>query len=245
VQLRRALAIFAKAPIAGQVKTRLAPVLTPEGAASLYRCFLLDTVELAMKATERPAWAVDRRQTFIFYTPPEAWQVLRSGPHGLEEMIEQPIDLLPQGSGDLGSRMSDAFQDLFMRGYEAVVIIGGDLPTLPLSRLNAAFAALERRPGAEGPLWVVLGPSLDGGYYLIGLRAPQPALFEGIAWGTSRVLGQTVDRITRLGLKVECLEPWYDVDTVDDLDFLVAHLRLLMACGRSNLPRRTIDALLT
>jgi len=143
---------------------------------------------------------------------------------------------MPQSSGDLGSRMSKVFKDLFAWGYESAVIIGADSPTLPLSHLRAAFAALERNP-------VVLGPSLDGGYYLIGLRAPQPELFKGIAWSTNQVLSQTIERVNQLGLQVQCLEPWYDVDTVDALNFLVSHLRLLMASGRADLPRQTVDTL--
>jgi len=219
--LKRALAIFAKVPIAGQVKTRLAPALTWEGATALYRSFLLDTVDLAMR--------MGRCRAIIVYTPREASQVLR-------DIVKKPIELVPQSSGDLGSRMSDAFKDLFSWGYDSAVMIGADSPTLPLSRLRAAFAALERRP-------VVLGPSLDGGYYLIGLRAPQPELFEGIAWSTNQVLSQTTERINQLGLEVQCLEPWYDVDTVEDLNLLVSHLRLLMVCGRSDLPRQTVDTL--
>lgn len=123
-----------------------------------------------------------------------------------------------------------------MGGYESAVIIGADLPTLPLGYLRAAFTVLEHQP-------VALGPSQDGGYYLIGLRAPQPGLFEGIAWGTNQVLVQTMDRVNRLGLEARCLPPWYDVDTVDDLDFLVYHLSLLMASGVSDLPHLTVDAL--
>lgn len=219
--MKRALAVFTKVPIAGLAKTRLAPALTLEGAAALYRSFLLDTVALMTR--------VSRCEAIIAYTPREALQVLR-------DIVKKPIELMPQSSGDLGSRMHNVFKELFVRGYALAVMIGADLPTLPLSRLRAAFAALERKS-------VVLGPSLDGGYYLIGLRAPQPELFEGIAWSTDQVLGQTIDRISRLGLEVQCLEPWYDVDTVDDLDFLVSHLRLLMACGRSDLPSQTVDAL--
>lgn len=219
--LKRALALFVRAPTPGQVKTRLAPALTPEGAAALYRCFLLDTVALAMRGR---SW-----ETIIFYTPEEARQVLR-------DMVKEPLELVPQSRGDLGERMGQAFQELFARGHRLAVVIGGDLPTLPLGRLRAAFSALEQRP-------VVLGPSLDGGYYLIGLQAPQPELFEGVAWGTSKVLEQTVDRLNRLGLEVECLEPWYDVDTADDLHFLVSHLRLLMASGSRELPQHTVDCL--
>ena len=216
-----ALAIFAKAPVPGQVKTRLAPALTAEAAAAVYRCFLLDTLALA--------GGVRRWKTLLFYTPEEAGQVMRA-------MVKRPLELIPQGGGVLGERMHLAFQQLFSRGHRVAVIIGGDLPTLPLSRLQEAFSALERKP-------VVLGPSLDGGYYLIGLQAPQPELFEGMAWGSSRVLEQTVDRLTRLGLEAECLEPWYDVDSVEDLRFLVSHLKLLLACGSTDLPRHTVDCL--
>jgi rSAM/selenodomain-associated transferase 1 len=219
--MRRGLAILAKAPVAGQVKTRLAPMLGIQGAADMYRCFLLDTVELVMR--------LGGVEVLLLYDPPEASQALR-------EMIGESIELAPQSGGDLGSRMSNGFRDLFARGCESAIIIGADLPTLPLSHLTAAFSILDRKPA-------VLGPSLDGGYYLFGLRERQPQLFEGIAWSTNRVLGQTVDRINRLGLAVECLEPWYDVDTVEDLGFLTSHLRLLMACGQSGLPRHTVDLL--
>ena len=219
--LKRALGLFARAPIPGQVKTRLAPALTPEGTTALYRCFLLDTVGLAMMVR---SW-----ETIIFYTPAKARRVLR-------DMVKEPLELISQSRGDLGERMSQAFQELFARGHRLAVILGGDLPTLPLGRLRAAFSALEQRP-------VVLGPSLDGGYYLIGLQAPQPELFEGVAWGTPQVLEQTVDRLNRLGLEAECLEPWYDVDTADDLHFLVSHLRLLMASGSRELPQHTVDCL--
>jgi len=217
----QALAIFAKAPLPGQVKTRLAPALTAEEAAALYRCFLLDTLAMARRTR--------RWKTLLFYTPEEAGQVMRA-------IVERPIELIPQGGVDLGERMHRAFQQLFARGHRVAVIIGGDLPTLPLSRLREAFSALERKP-------VVLGPSLDGGYYLIGLQSPQPELFEGVAWGTSRVLKQAVDRLTLLGLEAECLEPWYDVDSVEDLQFLVSHLKLLLACGSTELPQHTVDCL--
>jgi rSAM/selenodomain-associated transferase 1 len=219
--MRRGLAILAKAPVAGQVKTRLAPTLGIQGAADMYRCFLLDTVELVMR--------LDGIEILLLYDPPEAAQALR-------EMIGESFELAPQSGGDLGSRMNNGFRDLFARGCESAIIIGTDLPTLPLSHLTAAFSILDRKA-------TVLGPSLDGGYYLFGLRELQPQLFEGIAWSTNRVLGQTVDRINRLGLAVECLEPWYDVDTVEDLGFLTSHLRLLMACGQSGLPRHTVDLL--
>jgi uncharacterized protein len=219
--LKRGLAILTKAPVAGQVKTRLAPALGPEGAADLYRCFLLDTLDLALH--------VGGVEVSILYDPPDMSRWLR-------EAAGESIDVAPQSLGDLGSRMNNGFRHLFARGCESAVIIGADLPTLPLVRLTASFVALEHKPA-------VLGPSMDGGYFLIGLRNLQPALFEGVAWGTSQVLGQTLDRMTGLGLAVQCLDPWYDVDTVEDLDFLTSHLRLLMACGTPDWPRHTVDCL--
>jgi rSAM/selenodomain-associated transferase 1 len=148
-------------------------------------------------------------RVIIAYTPREALQVLR-------DIVKQPIELMPQSDGDLGSRMNNAFKDLFARGYESAIIVGADLPTLPLSHLSAAFSALGRKS-------VVLGPCPDGGYYLIGLSAPRPELFEGIAWSTNQALGQTMARINRLGLEMRRLTPWYDVDTVD----VLRQLRLL------------------
>ena len=221
MELKRALTILTKVPITGLTKTRLAPALTLEGVATLYRSFLLDTIDLVIK--------VSHCSFVIAYTPRESGQVLR-------DIVKKPIEYIPQSSGDLGDRMNKVFKDLFARGYESAIIIGADSPTLPLSHLEAAFAARERKP-------VVLGPSLDGGYYLIGLRTPQPGLFEGIDWSTKRVMSQTIERAKKLGLQVLCIKTWYDVDTVDDLNFLVSHLKLLMASGRDGLPHQTVDAL--
>jgi glycosyltransferase A (GT-A) superfamily protein (DUF2064 family) len=112
--MRRGLAILAKAPVAGQVKTRLAPMLGTQGAADLYRCFLLDTVELVMR--------LGGVEVLLLYDPPEASQALR-------EMIGESIELAPQSGGDLGGRMNKGFRDLFARGCESAIIIGTDLPT--------------------------------------------------------------------------------------------------------------------
>jgi hypothetical protein len=197
------------------------PALGLQGAADLYRAFIMDALESARR--------VESCTTFIFYAPEAAGDALR-------DSLDPSLELVPQNGTDLGHRMHNAFTTLFARGFGSVVVVGTDLPTLPLNRLTSAFTALERKP-------VVLGPSLDGGYYLIGLRAPCPALFQGVEWSTSRVLAQTVDRINRLRLKVECLEPWYDVDTPTDLGLAVAHLRLLLVSGAAYLPRHTLETL--
>ena len=114
-----------------------------------------------------------------------------------------------QGGGDLGARMACV--------PAPCLILGADSPHLPLSLLSAALAAV---PAYD----VVLGPAEDGGYFLIGLRAPQPALFEGIAWGTEAVLAETLAKAAALTLSVSLTPPWYDLDTPDDLHRLVRDL---------------------
>ncbi len=218
--MRQALVLFAKAPVAGEVKTRLAPVLGPQGAADLYLSFVADAVESAMRQSV---------PFFLYYAP-------EGSPRILQEAFGQRVELLPQRGDDLGSRMDQAFREIFRRGFESAVLVGTDLPTLPPSHLTAALAALERTP-------VVLGPSLDGGYYLIGLSSAHSELFERVEWSTPRVLEQTLDRIHRLGLPVELLEPWYDVDTPADLERLVSHLKQQIASGKTDLPHHTADAL--
>lgn len=215
----RALAIFAKWPIAGQAKTRLVPVLGSAGARDLARSFLLDAVELARR--------VEGADVVVFYTP-------RDQRRAFQELVGSSVALVAQNGDNLGERMSNALSHLSTRGYEFSALMGTDLPTLPLNRLVSALGTSRS---------VVLGPSLDGGYYLIGVRTLHRHLFEGIEWSTSRVLGQTLDRITALGLDVECLEPWYDVDTPDDLNLLVSHLGLLIASGKPDLPRYTVNVL--
>lgn len=219
MRYQRAIAIFAKCPIGGQVKTRLIPVLGSARATDLARSFLLDAVELARR--------VDSADVFVFYTPQDQLQVF-------EDLVSPSVGLIPQSGDDLGARMSSAINELSLRGYEFAALIGTDLPTLPLNRLESAMDTTRS---------VVLGPSWDGGYYLIGLRSHYPQLFEQIEWSTTKVLGQTLDRVGALGLDVECLEPWYDVDTPDDLNLLMSHLRLLLASGKADLPRHTVHLL--
>ena len=111
--------------------------------------------------------------------------------------------------------MAQACETLFAQGYKRVVIVGTDTPSLPLERYQQALTALDSHD-------LVLGPALDGGYYLIGLKQPQPELFTGIAWSTDRVLAATQEKAARLGLKTALLPLWRDVDTVEDLKALIA-----------------------
>jgi rSAM/selenodomain-associated transferase 1 len=219
------LAVMAKAPRVGAVKTRLCPPLRAPEAAELARCFLLDTVErVRLVAGARPIMA---------YTPVEA--------QGQIEEAAPGFVLIPQRGGDLGERQHRLIDEVLGLGLEAALIIGTDSPTLPRECLDEAVS-LVMAPDVD----VVLGPTEDGGYYLIGMRVPTPALFENMPWSTSTVLGRTLERAQRLGLRVACLPTWFDVDTGADLERLRVELEAAPGAGprhtRAFLERRTQPA---
>lgn len=201
-----ALVLFAKAPIPGQVKTRLCPPLTDDEASSLHGSFVLDSLERSKAAIYQGKLALDR---FIACAP--------SAEHVFFKILGERhgVGLLDQVGDDLGARMHQASADLFARGYQRVLILGTDLPSLPLTVYAEALRLLDRHD-------VVLGPAEDGGYYALGLTRPTPALFEGMAWSTSTVSADTLARAASLGLTVGQLPRWRDVDTVEDLQALIA-----------------------
>ena len=197
------IAIVAKAPEPGLVKTRLCPPLSAGAAAELSRAFVLDTIEQV-----RSLPAVARA---VAYAP--------DGGRRFFEDAAPDFSLLPQRGADLGQRMMACLDSLLGDGHPGVLLIGSDMPTLPASVLRRAVDSIA---GARAD--VVLGPSEDGGYYLIGLRARRPELFEDMPWSTSAVLGETLRRARALGLSVELLPTWFDVDTPADLARLVDSL---------------------
>jgi rSAM/selenodomain-associated transferase 1 len=199
-----ALAVMAKRPHAGEVKTRLCPPLTPDEAAELARCFLLDTLDRIRRVPD-----IER---FLAFAPPDAERFFRSQAGGA-------FSLLPQQGSDLGERLADVSEALLAAGYPAVTIVGTDSPTLPDGVLHEAHAVLGR-DGAD----LVLGPTEDGGYYLIGLRRPSRVLFEGIAWSTEAVLRQTLAKAEAAGLRTHILPAWYDVDVASDFQRLMHDL---------------------
>lgn len=206
---KSAVAIMAKAPWPGQVKTRLCPPLSYEEAAELYRVFLLDKIE-QVKTLKGAA-------PVISYTPAEAKAVFG-------DLAPSNFALVLQRGNDLGARLLSTFEELFSRGYQRAVAIDSDTPTLPTAYLEQALDLL-----AEPETDVVLGPSEDGGYYLIGLRHPHRELFEDIPWSTARVILETLRRSEEKGLKVASLPPWYDIDTPKDLKRLKASLEEIEA----------------
>ncbi|MGH7089059.1 MAG: TIGR04282 family arsenosugar biosynthesis glycosyltransferase [Stellaceae bacterium] len=198
---------MAKAPRVGDVKTRLVPPLRAEEAAALSGAFLADTAENILAAAARASVA-----GYVAYSPAGSEGVFRS-------LLPPAIRLLPPRHEGLGVSLFDAAVDLIAAGHEAVCLVNADSPNLPTAALVAAVAALTS-PGDR----VVLGPAEDGGYYLIGLKAPHGRLFADIAWSTSAVLRQTRERAASLGLDTVLLPTWYDVDDLRSLRRLVAEL---------------------
>ena len=208
------LIIFAKNPMPNLVKTRLIPQLSPEQAARLYSAFLTDWCETLA--------VLPNATRVIAYTPPESLP-------DLQALIGKDAIYIPQVGNNLGARLISATQWAAKQGYQKILIVGSDSPTLPLSHLSQAILTLDSRD-------VVLGPSVDGGYYLIGFSAAHlaktvPSVFEGIAWSTNSVFQQTIARVRSTGATFGLLPPWYDVDTPADVAFLHAHISAMRLAG--------------
>lgn len=202
-----ALAVMTKAPRPGAVKTRLTPPLSSEEAAALNTCFLRDTAAAILKtATGGTARGI------AVYTPIGA-EAAYAG------ILPPEFELVPQRGGPFGERLVLAADDLFQLGFASVCLIDSDSPTVPIEAFAQAVDFLDREEDA-----VVLGPSDDGGYYLIGLNKRQPSLFEGVDWSTERVLEQTLERAKQANLNVHLLPTWYDVDDRETLQRLCREL---------------------
>jgi uncharacterized protein len=197
-----AVAIMAKVPIAGAVKTRLCPPLRPNEAATLARCFLQDRVDQLA--------ALPLGEPMVAFTPPGQAAAVRS-------LVPPKVRLIPQAGEDLGARLDRVLTDLLAEGYAGAIAVDADSPTLPSAYLEAACCHLQ-----EGRADVVIGPSEDGGYYLIGLRQPAPALFRTMAWSTPAVLPETLARVGEARLRLHLLPAWFDVDRGADLERLLA-----------------------
>lgn len=192
------LGIFVRSPVAGEVKTRWAPVVAPVPARDLYLAFVADLVARLGTSKHRAVVFLSGERT------PDLVSVLDS---------RWPIE--PQSDGTLGDRLVAAFAHLLQGPGDRAVIIGSDSPDIPLPFLKRAFQALKHRD-------VVLGPAVDGGYYLIGLRSPAPRLFDGIHWGSPTVFDETLDAVERERMSLSVLPPWYDVDDPAALRFFAS-----------------------
>ena len=217
--MRRALLIVGKAPVPGQTKTRLVPPLSPEEAADLYRGFLLDCVSLGLDlgwervSVVHPAWSGQL----------------------LAELLPPRVTLVEQSGHGLGDALSSAFEGHLADGFDRVVLIGSDNPTLSRRPIREACDALNDHD-------LSIGPTVDGGWYLIGMRAAHLGVFENIEWSTPRVYAQTMAGALGLGLRVHAVHEWYDVDEPPDLERLRGDL-LSLPSGVAPNTRVALDRL--
>jgi rSAM/selenodomain-associated transferase 1 len=197
-----AIILMAKQPQAGKTKTRLCPPFSPEEAAELYEALLKDTLALA--------GGLEEVQMAVAISPPESL--------GYFEQIAPPGTLLLQVQGaNIGVCLEQSFVALLQRGYQKVLALNTDGPSLPREYLLQAIQMLDTHD-------LVLGPSDDGGYYVVGLKERLPAIFENITWSTGTVLSRTLEQAQKLRLRVALTPPWYDVDSPADVRRLLAEL---------------------
>ena len=196
--MKRAIIIMAKVPIAGKVKTRLQPHLSPEQCAALAAAFLQDTVNKAKTVCEN---------AILAYSPPEKINALR-------RILPYQSIFIEQTGRDLGERMFNAFKFAFEEDSNSVVMVGTDSPTFPADYIEQAFEFLEFETD------VVLGKTEDGGFYLIGLSALCVEIFEKVAWSSPETFERVFENIYNLNLRLREVPGWYDVDEPPDLEKL-------------------------
>ena len=202
-EIREALVLMARAPVEGAVKTRLAGALTTAEVLELYLNFLRDTFRMMEQVqAERDDLAL-----VLCFTP-------EGSEEAFEEVEREGCLMMAQRGADLGERIVNCLDDLFQRGYARVVVIGADSPALPADYVIDAFDEL------TDARTVVVGPTLDGGYYLIGLAGPAPEIFADIPWSTEEVMAATRTRIDAAGRRLVELPEFIDIDTPADLELL-------------------------
>lgn len=199
----RCLLFFMKSPKKGSVKSRLATVVGDECAVKLYKSFVLQMLSTL------------KRGNFPFcicFYPENALK-------NLKRWLGAQFHYNPQKGKDLGERMKNGFTKAFQMGFKRVVLIGSDIPDLPLEFIQEAFTSLEEKDA-------VIGPAYDGGYYLIGFRdrAFSSQVFEGMAWGTESVFNETIEVLKQLEQRIHTLKSLRDIDTIEDLENLNSEL---------------------
>lgn len=223
------LGIFVKQPTPGRVKTRLGQEIGDAQAATLYAAFQEDLFTRFCQLNH---------SCIVAYAPIDAERFFKEHLRRLSRTSTDVCRLWPQPQRSLGERLAQFFADHL--GAGPVVVIGSDSPTLPTSLIEQAFDLLTHTDA-------VIGPAVDGGYYLIGLRVPMLEVFDGIDWSTATVLQQTVQKVHELQASLAVLAPWYDVDSLEDLQFLYGHLQAMRVAHSSagdaalGFPRKTFQ----
>ena len=218
--------VFVKNPVPGQVKTRLVPYLSPEQAASLYQAFLVDWCNALS--------TISTARRVVAYTPSESLGALQT------LLGEDPVYISQEGAS-LGERLIAAARWACDQGYARFLFVGSDSPTLPIQYVEHALDLLGSRD-------VVIGPSVDGGYYLIGFSMGGaalsiPTIFEEIPWSTEVVFRQTLGKVQATNAQLGLLPPWYDVDTPTGLQLLWDHLFGMDLAGESSPAPQTYSKL--
>jgi uncharacterized protein len=198
------IAFMAKASAPGRAKTRLVPPLTFDEAADLNTAFLQDVAENLLLASHRTSEPV-AIAAYAAYGPPGSESFFRA-------TLPESIGLLGAWLPNFGDCLFHTIRELLQRGHDSAVVLNADSPTLPTAFLVETAEALAR-PGDRA----VLGPSSDGGYYLLGLKTAHRRMFEDIDWSTERVAEQTLQRAREIDLEIQLLPAWYDVDDLEDL----------------------------
>lgn len=199
--MKKALICFTRVPKPGITKTRLLPILSGDQCAKLHTAFLTDLSRVYSK--------VDA-DLFVAYTVDPDWEMLKA-------LFPTAKDFFPQEGADLGEKMYNAIRAVLEQGYDAVVLTGADLPRMTAGHLKSGFAALENAD-------IAIGPTSDGGYYLVGMKSPHRAIFENQQYGGATVLENTVAAGKAAGLTVALADPCDDVDTPEDLRALMGQL---------------------
>jgi len=218
VTSQRALVLFARLPVLGQVKTRLTPRFTPEEALALHRALLIDSLDLVRRCAELAG-----ARSFLYLSEEGRLDAELAAPLGATVLRFQK-------GNDLGERLQHAFEDCLGDESREIVVVGSDSPHLPTAYVARAFEELGR---AE----IVLGPARDGGYYLLGASRLHPALLSNMPWGTSQLYRETVRRARKEGIPIASLPAWYDVDLPEAVVQLWQELTLRRSRGEAEVPR--------
>ena len=192
--MKKAIICFTRVPQPGQTKTRLMGLLTGDQCAQLHWAFLRDLARV---------YKTLDADLFVFHTPDPAWE-------GLKAVFPMAKGFYPQAGDGLGEKMNNALNTILALGYDAVVLTGADLPAMTAAHLRSGFDVLARAD-------VALGPTADGGYYLVGVKAPAPYLFENQTYGSGSVFDRTARAAFDAGRTLSPALPCDDVDTPEDL----------------------------
>lgn len=191
-----AMVIMTRIPVPNKTKTRLLTILTPQECAHIHMAFLKDIIKTCSN--------IGNIDLFIFYGDEGPLSII-------DNLLKDNIKVFPQKGKDLGEKMKNIFSELFQKGYTKVVLMGADIPEVKKEDIDNAFFKLENKD-------IVFGPTLDGGYYLVGMNKLYPLVFNSnIKWGTPEVFQETINSIRESGLKVDTISTHEDIDTKEDL----------------------------